>query len=412
MTASYISRDLEQRRGTLVQRGLAAFVVLGLVAVGFVAVQNDLFSNRVEVEAQIDDIGGALVVGNDVKLRGAIIGRVSSIAARDGGVRVALRIDPNEAERLPSGVTARVLPATIFGTAFVDLVPPESPEGTLAAGTLITQDPSDETQELQDALDSSYEILTAIEPARLSATLGALAQALSGRGESLGQSIETLDTYLMRLEPLLPQVREDLSMLGTNLTTIAEIAPELLDAVENSFVTTQTIVERQADIAQVLTGGDALVDEAHVLLAANQQSFIKAMTQSAPIIETMYVQREGFTQTFDSLIELATVGKTGFTDPDAGASPGGMLNTTVEIVVNTDPPYSAADCAVFGPPEYRAYATNCGGTAPPAPAEPTDPGLIAEIRGLLDQLASVSEADPNGIGDLLTRGFVSGEEAP
>src|SRR5690606_11064491 len=145
--------------------------------------------------------------------------------------------------------------ATVFGTSFVDLVPPTEVTGTMfKASTVIAQDPSSETRELQDALDTSYEILTAVEPARLSATLGAFAQALDGRGESLGASLETLDSYLIRLEPLLPQVREDLRLLTTNLTTISEVAPDLLTAVENSFVTTRTIVERKTDLASVLTG--------------------------------------------------------------------------------------------------------------------------------------------------------------
>ncbi|GAA1727014.1 MCE family protein [Aeromicrobium alkaliterrae] len=409
MTAAYISRDLEQRQGTLVRRGLATVVVLALLVAGFLAVQSGTFSSRVDVAAQVDDVGGALAVGNDVKLRGAIIGRVTSIRANDGGVRLQLRLDPDEAGRLPAGVTARILPATVFGTSFVDLVPPERISGTLRSDAVIAQDPSSRTRELQDALDASFEILTAVEPARLSTTLGAFAQALDGRGESLGASLVTLDSYLTRLEPQLPQVGEDLRLLATNLATVAEIAPDLLDALESSFVTTQTVVDHQADLASVLTGGDDLVDEAHVLISDTQPAFVKAVTQSAPLVETMFDRREGFAQTFDSLVQLATIGATSFTDPDAGATSGGYLETTVEIVVNTDAPYTAADCAVFGPPAYRAAAASCGGaTSSPASSPADDAALVAEIQGLLTQLESVADSDPNGIGDLLTRGFVDG----
>lgn len=412
MTAAYISRDLEHRRGSLVQRGIATIVVLGLAVVGFLAAQGGLFSDRVDVAAQVDDIGGALVVGNDVKIRGAIVGRVTSIDARDGGVRLGLSIDPDEADRLPAEVTARILPATVFGTSFVDLVPPERGTGgeTLRAGAVIPQDPSTETRELQDALDSSYEILTAVEPARLATTLGAFAEALDGRGESLGTSLVTLDSYLTRLEPQLPRVREDLQLLATNLSTIADISPDLLDALENSFVTTRTIVDRQADLATVLTGGDALVDETQLLVSGNQQALVKALDQSAPIVETMFDRRAGFSKTFDSLVELSTIGATSFTDPDAGASPGGFLETTVDIVVNTDQPYTGADCAVFGPEEYRAYGPNCGSTSSASSGPADDAGLVAEIQGLLAQLEAVADADPNGIGDLLTRGFVGGAQ--
>lgn len=412
MTAAYISRDLEHRRGSLVQRGIATLVVLGLAVVAFAAAQGGLFSDRVDVAAQVDDIGGALVVGNDVKIRGAIVGRVTSIDARDGGVRLGLSIDPDEADRLPAEVTARILPATVFGTSFVDLVPPErvATGETLRAGAVIPQDPSSETRELQDALDTSYEILTAVEPARLATTLGAFAEALDGRGESLGSTFVTLDSYLERLEPQLPQVREDLQLLATNLSTIADISPDLLDALESSFVTTRTIVDRQADLATVLTGGDALVDETQLLVAGNQQALIKALDQSAPIVETLFDQRAGFSKTFDSLVELATIGATSFTDPDAGATPGGFLESTVDIVVNTDAPYTGADCAVFGPEEYRAYGPNCGTTSSTAARPADDAGLVAEIQGLLAQLEAVADADPNGIGDLLTRGFVGGDQ--
>ena len=409
MTAAYISRDLEHRRGALLQRGLATLVVLALAAIGFVAVQGGLFSNRVTVQAQVDDIGGALVVGNDVKLRGAIIGRVGSIAASDGGVRLELSLDPDEADRLPAEVTARVLPATVFGTSFVDLVPPERTTATLRTDAVIPQDPTSRTRELQDALDSSFEILTAVEPSRLAATLGAFATALDGRGTSIGDSLVTLNTYLTRLEPVLPQVGEDLRLLTSNLQTVRQIAPDLLDALESSFVTTRTIVDRQADLSAVLSGGNALADEGRVLVADQQAAIVKAVTQSAPLVETLFDQRAGFTRTFDSLVDLAAVGKNAFTDPDAGASPGGYLEARVAIGVNTAQPYTAADCAVFGPPEYRAFAPNCGAApAPSAAPAADDSALVAEIQGLLSQLEQVAASDPDGVGELLTRGFVAG----
>ncbi|MFT4299567.1 MAG: MCE family protein [Aeromicrobium sp.] len=410
MTAGFISRDLETQRGTLIQRGIAAVVILALLAVAFFAVRGGLFSKQVEIDAQLDDIGGALVAGNDVKMRGAIIGKVTSIEAKDGGVRLGLTLDPDEADRLPAGVTARVLPATVFGTSFVDLVPPENPHGKFKAGAVIAQDETTETRELQDALDASYEILTAVEPSRLSATLGAFAEALDGRGNSLGQSLVTLDSYLTRLEPQLPQVQQDLRLLTTNLNTVSQVAPDLLDALENSFVTTQTIVERKSDLAAVLSGGDALVDEANSLFSNSQQSFIKAITQSAPIVETMYDKRAGFSQTFDSLVELATQGSAAVTNPDPN-QPGGFLETNVDIVANDGErtAYTGADCATFGPAEYQAVADNCGTGAEASSTSSDDAALVAQIQSLLAQLESVSAADPNGMGDLLTRGFVGGD---
>ncbi|MDQ8035322.1 MAG: MCE family protein, partial [Bordetella sp.] len=47
-------------------------------------------------------------------------------------------------------------------------------------------------------------------PADLNATLTALATALEGRGEQIGQNLETLDSYLKRINPQIPALLEDL----------------------------------------------------------------------------------------------------------------------------------------------------------------------------------------------------------
>ena len=43
-----------------------------------------------------------------------------------------------------------------------------------------------------------FPLLRAVRPADLDATLYALATALNGRGDQLGQSFDKLDTYLTR----------------------------------------------------------------------------------------------------------------------------------------------------------------------------------------------------------------------
>ena len=42
---------------------------------------------RVKVSASVDDVGGALSVGSDVKSRGVIVGEVTSITSADDRVR-------------------------------------------------------------------------------------------------------------------------------------------------------------------------------------------------------------------------------------------------------------------------------------------------------------------------------------
>ena len=50
-------------------------------------------------------------------------------------------MDPEMIDQIPSNVTARLLPKTLFGEKFVSLVPPQGPSPTpLAAGDVIDED--------------------------------------------------------------------------------------------------------------------------------------------------------------------------------------------------------------------------------------------------------------------------------
>ncbi len=53
-------------------------------------------------------------------------------------------------------------------------------------------------------LSDLYPLLRAVQPADLNTTLNAVATALEGRGEQLGETLETLDPYLTRFNPELP----------------------------------------------------------------------------------------------------------------------------------------------------------------------------------------------------------------
>ena len=61
-------------------------------------------------------------------------------------------------------------------------------------------------------LNDLYPLLRTVQPAELNKTLNALATALEGRGEQLGENLETLDGYLKRLNPQIPALVEDLRL--------------------------------------------------------------------------------------------------------------------------------------------------------------------------------------------------------
>lgn len=394
-------------RAVLVRRGLVLVVLLVLVGAALAAVSRGALADDTTAHALVDDAGGSLVPGSDVKLDGVIVGRVTSITQEPGttaeggdpSVRIDLRIDERHARGVPAQVTARVLPATVFGTTYVDLVRPRSERGALRAGSAIEQARDAETLELQDTLDSSYRILTAVEPAELSATLGALATALDGRGEQLGGTIETVSGYLGRLEPRLPLLREDLQLFAQNMTTLAETSPQLLDATRNALVTSRTIVQKRAQLTTLISGSNALVGEGRRALDAVGDPFVEALDGAAVVVDAMYDERAGLPDSFTSFVDFAAKQAETF-------SQGSYMSTNVFIKTGDDAPYTASDCPTYG----TARGPRCGGSpgstdSGTSAATPDDDALVAELRGMLDALEA---APQGGVAELLGRPYLEG----
>ena len=66
-------------------------------------------------------------------------------------------------------------------------------------------------------LSDLYPLLRTVQPAELNMTLNALATALEGRGDQIGENLETVDGYLKRLNPQIPQLVEDLRLTARGL---------------------------------------------------------------------------------------------------------------------------------------------------------------------------------------------------
>ncbi|MGY2875123.1 virulence factor Mce-like protein [Marmoricola sp. URHA0025 HA25] len=341
----------ELRRRDHARRGLVAVVGFALVLALVWLKSSGAVGGPDRVEAQLANAGGSLGSGADVKVRGVIIGKVDGIRrGPDGGVRVGIAVRGHRLAQVPDNVVARILPATVFGTSYVDLVTsgPASPR-PLRAGAVIPADTTQDTLELQQALDDIDSLVKALGPADLASAIGSVAQALDGRGGRLGTTIDLADDYLGRLNPKMPQVRDDVRKLAANLELVAEVAPDLLAATGDAMATARTIVAEKAAIATVLVGATALTTQADAFLRAQQSGLIRFIQNSALLLDVVHANRAagitGAIQTNTMLAaKLATVIQDGF------------VKTVTTFLIDVPPYYTAADCPRFG----AARGDNCG----------------------------------------------------
>lgn len=273
-------------RGATARRRTAGVVFLlvpALLAWLAVAVYDKDFSDEATVTVRTGSTGNEMHQGADVKLRGVVVGRVSSIHADGAGARLTLRIDPDRLRRIPAGVTAQMLPTTLFGARFVALVPPPgaAPGGpALASGATIAQDRSADAIELQQVLDHLMPLLTAVQPQKLAATLNAVAGALDGRGAELGSTLVRLDGYLTRLNPELPALTDDIDQLVTVSHVYDDAAPDIVQALTEFTRTSGTIAEKQAGLSTLYGSVTGTAQDLTSYLRQNKDVLIRLSADS------------------------------------------------------------------------------------------------------------------------------------
>ncbi|WP_203335681.1 MCE family protein [Nocardioides limicola] len=322
MAKNSVRRELT--RNDLAKRGAALLGVFGLL-LGFTYLSGSgIVGGDPVVTADLKNAGGALRVGSDVKVRGVIIGRVSGISHGDvEGVQVDLAVKPDQLEQVPDNVVARILPATAFGTTFVELITHGAASPTsLVAGDRIAADSTQETLELQQALDDIDRLVKALGPAELASAIGSSALALEGRGAQVGEMFDQLDALLGRINPRMDLVRSDVRKLATAMEVVARVAPDLLDATEDGLVTLDTIATNEAQITALILGGTSLVTTADEFLDENQTRLVGFINNTATVLNAVYENRRvGITGSIRANRRIGPVAeaahKHGFVDVDA-----------------------------------------------------------------------------------------------
>jgi phospholipid/cholesterol/gamma-HCH transport system substrate-binding protein len=251
------------------------FLCLLLLAVWLTyAVFTKKFTDYDEVKLETSSIGLQLPKRADVKIRGVIVGEVLDFSATGDGAELTLGLDPDQIDTIPPNVTGSIVPKTLFGEKYVSLVVPEDPEpGHLEAGATIER--TQVSVEVEKVLSDLYPLLRTVQPADINLTLNALATALEGRGDQLGDNIETVDSYLRRINPKIPQLVDDLRLTAQVSDTYAAAMPQIATILDNTVKTTGTLEDREARLHALFDDVAGFSDTARGFLAENGDNLIR-----------------------------------------------------------------------------------------------------------------------------------------
>jgi virulence factor Mce-like protein len=267
--------------------GLASILVL----VAVVAVALNLFRGGFTTSVPVTIISqrAGLVMNPDarVKMRGVQVGKVASIEQRpDGTAALHLAMDPSQLHLIPSNVLVDIASTTVFGAKFVQLVPPANPSPQpMKPGQVL--DAKSVTVEINTVFEELSSVLSRIQPEKLNETLGAIATAVNGRGEKIGQTLSDLDEFLAKTYSSLDGLRHDLSVAPHVFNAYSDAAPDLLDTAKNATRISQTIVEEQNNLDAFLVSSIGLADIGNDVIGNNRQALTEVLHLLVPVTDLL-----------------------------------------------------------------------------------------------------------------------------
>ncbi|MBF6539242.1 MCE family protein [Nocardia farcinica] len=316
--------DSKQLRDALGLKLAGLAMVLALVAIVAVALTMFVggFTRTATVLVQAPRSGLVLDPDAKVKVRGVEIGKVAAVRQDENGATLELALDPEKLKLVPANAGVDIRSTTVFGAKYVNFVVPQVPSSdSLRPGATVVAEQV--TVEFNTLFQHLSDVLAKLEPQKLNATLAALGQALQGRGQTLGTLLADLDGYLREMNPTLPTLREDLRATVDVSHLYADTVGDLLRTVDNAVVTSQTLVDEQSSLDDMLANLTGLADTTGSVLRENEQNLGTALDLLRPTTALLDEYAPGLNCMINAVANLLPVGEAVF----GGNQPGVAMNT-------------------------------------------------------------------------------------
>jgi virulence factor Mce-like protein len=302
------------------------------------------------------------------------VGRVVSVDRRRDGYAAELLVQRRHADTIPAGATARVLPSTLFGSEYVELLGKGVSAGAhLESGGVVKADTSASSVRLMESYYTADRLIRSLDVEQLTVATGRLAAALDGHGEDVGRFVERADSVLAAM-----QDDEDLffgTLRGATraMAVLDSIEPDAVSGARHTATTSRTVVAKKEAIDRLLTSSEAVAARAGRLLHKHADAGVTLVNTSAGPMRTFAAHHA------DLRLILQRVPNVLHNGADAISDSAIVL----EGRIGADPmdPYTAADCPRYGSLEGE----NCDD----APAvTPDDAGTVGTIEDLLAELGT------------------------
>jgi phospholipid/cholesterol/gamma-HCH transport system substrate-binding protein len=141
--------------------------------------------------------------------------------------------------------------------------------------------------EVNTVFESLVQVLRQIDPPKLNAVLSAVADAVRGRGERIGQAIAAANHTLLAINPRMAAVQEDWRAVTGASDAYSGAAQNILQILDAASTTSATVVSHASDLDALLLDSIGFSQAGIDLLGPNRDNFVKAINTFQPTTDLL-----------------------------------------------------------------------------------------------------------------------------
>src|SRR5262249_11096610 len=143
------------------------------------------------------------------------------------------------------------------------------------------------TTEVNTVFENLVNVLHQIDPPKLNAVLTALADAVRGRGDRIGEAITAGNRVLGEINPRMTTLQQDWRSLRGASDAYSAAAPNLLEILKAFSTTSATITKQASDLDVLLLNVIGLSQAGIDLLAPNKDNLVRAVDILQPTTDLL-----------------------------------------------------------------------------------------------------------------------------
>ena len=248
---------------------LVFFTALCLVLTGWLAITiGNLhpFQKTYGLSATFDDVTG-LLSGDNVKVAGVVVGRVSSVKVQDG--RAIVHFVVKNSVKLPQDSVAAIRWRNLLGQRYLYLYPGTSTQD-VRPGTALPIDQTRSVVDIGELFNRLGPVLQAIDPSKVNEFTQAMAGALGGNEALLSDAVHDLSLVAQTLGQRQDQVGHLVGDVSTLTGVLADRDREIRTILDNLTTLASTFNANSALLAATATDAGAFTTRAGALLSQNE----------------------------------------------------------------------------------------------------------------------------------------------